>query len=208
MHGTPDDMEPLIPKSRFKLLVSLANNGDSVPLHRIFREETGSCSDKTAYVLKKIGEGDNVEHILGTIFGYPQAIDHTEDFNREQMEAQLVEFIRFYGVRVCDYSRETLIDCAVEVIQNTPIAELAPGRWNTETGAIERTTELFDFLEEEHPLEPEPSESQKSDRDSSSTRNTTTRNPTPQDVSDVEVPKRGMESDWDKRSKDAMSDLL
>lgn len=147
-------------------------DSDHLPLVELFDPEIPNWSSDHETVLQEMGGTRNGPRVFKTLVGYPQKIEFT---SINQCEAQIVEFVRYYG-RGKDIQRPTLERVATDLIRATPIAALKPGGWSDSDRAEQRVSELYEFISQRR----EGSDDSEPDDDGGPSQ--------PQDLSETEIP--------------------
>jgi hypothetical protein len=165
------------------------DSGGDLPLVELFEPRIPNWSSPHGTVLREMAGAPNGSRVFKTLVGHPQRVGFT---SINQCEAQIVEFVRYYG-REMDLERATLERVATDLVRATPIARLNPGVWHNPDRAEQRVAELYEFISERR----EGSDGSGADGDDGPSR--------PQDLSGTEIPSGTRVSE---RERELRKDLL
>ena len=157
-----------------------------LPLIDIFKPEVSEWSNDHASVLNKISGAKNGDRFFKTVAGFPEKANFN---NMRQCEAQIVEYVRFYG-KLVNLSESDIKQISIDLIQASPLSDIKPATWNDNETARQRVAEIYDFIIDSE-------ESDTSNDDSSESK--------PQDLSNVDIPNFKRSS---QRQKNIRKDLL
>jgi hypothetical protein len=192
---TTDLQESLTPLLDEATVDKILDQQDPIPIASLMKREMSEWSNDHEQIFANMGAAANGGKIFKTLSGYPNKIEGKQ-YNKNQLEAQIAEFVRFYGKNHC--SRERLKEISLQTIRASPISDLQPDLWQKKSNAEKEVDEVFEMIYENIPEAKSSS--------SSSSNNSESAEPTPQDLSNVDV-SRNL-SDYEKKSRDLRKDLF